>query len=128
MPSYGGPGATITIGTFNGSINSISCDGASIDQIDTSHMASPNDWRTFISGLRDGGTITVVSHYDPEATDPPIPGDEGVAVKIDAGGTLGITASCNVSGMSVSIDKDGLYTVTHTLKVTGALDLYASLA
>jgi predicted secreted protein len=43
----------------------ISGPGFSRDSLDATHMDSPNQWREFISGLKDGGEVTVEANYVP---------------------------------------------------------------
>lgn len=43
----------------------ISGPGFSRDSLDATHMDSPNNWREFIAGLKDGGEVTIESNYVP---------------------------------------------------------------
>ena len=44
---------------------SIKGPGFSRDSLDATHMDSPNNWREFIAGLKDGGEVTIESNYVP---------------------------------------------------------------
>ena len=44
---------------------SIKGPGISRDSLDATHMDSPNNWREFIAGLKDGGEVTIESNYVP---------------------------------------------------------------
>jgi len=46
-------------------VTSISGPGLARDSIDASHMLSPDEWRQFIAGLKDGGEISLELNFRP---------------------------------------------------------------
>lgn len=111
-----------------GEVTSITPPNLSVDQIDVTHMASPNRTREFISGLTDPGEMTVEMNH--------VPGSETDAFII-AWRTAGDTRSCRiqwppsgtpvdtfpafVSGYEPTLVADDKLSSTLTLKVAGAV-------
>lgn len=54
--------------TTMGEQASVTPPGVSVDSIDATHELSPNAWREFIPGLKDGGEISADLHYVPVGT------------------------------------------------------------
>lgn len=48
-------------------VKDVSGPGLSRDAVEKTHHGSPNMWREFIKGLKDGGEITFTVNYDPSA-------------------------------------------------------------
>ena len=97
------------------------------DMKEVSNMLSPNSYKEFIAGLRDGGTVTFEGNYIPkEAT------NSQVTLRTDfENGTASVwtivlpnslgtwTFTGMVSDLSPAYPVDDRITVTGTLKITG---------
>lgn len=89
--------------------------------IDTTHMGSASDYRTFIPGLIDPGEITLDIYFDAKQT---LPVEDGAAGDLD---TLTLTFpdastwTCSgfTTGYSPAIPMDDAMTCTLTFKVSG---------
>jgi hypothetical protein len=93
---------------------------------EVSNMGSPNTYKEFIAGLRDGGTITWEGNYIPkDASILPIKGtdfDAGTSSSwtIVIAGSLGTwTMTCLVQDIAPAYPVDDRITYAGTLKVTG---------
>ena len=90
-----------------------------------SNMGSPNTYKEFIAGLRDGGSISVEGNYIPkDASQSPILTDFHAGTSstwtITLPNSLGTwTATCFVQDVSPSIPVDDRITYSMTLKITG---------
>src|SRR6478609_7329112 len=92
-------GTTLSIATaLVGGLTNIGAPSVDINQIDSTAHDTVGGYKTFIPGLRDGGTLTASGHFSPE--------DVGQAAIIAAEGTVvawvitytdGSTHSGNVS-------------------------------
>jgi predicted secreted protein len=60
-----GNGATPEVFTTVGEVTSITPPGMSRDAIDATHEESPDGWREFIGGLKDGGEVSLELNYVP---------------------------------------------------------------
>lgn len=60
-----GNGATPEVFTTVGEVTSITPPGMSRDAIDATHEESPDAWREFIGGLKDGGEVSLELNFVP---------------------------------------------------------------
>jgi predicted secreted protein len=60
-----GDGATPEVFTALANITGLTPPGLSRDTIDVTTHGSPNAWKEFIGGLKDGGEVSVDVNYDP---------------------------------------------------------------
>lgn len=60
-----GNGATPEVFTTVGEVTSITPPGMSRDAIDATHEESPDGWREFIGGLKDGGEVALELNFVP---------------------------------------------------------------
>lgn len=101
------------------------------DDVDATHMASPNRRREFVAGLIDDGEGTVELNYIPGSatdalirtaiTDGKTRGYKVVLQKAD-GTTWEVTGSCIVKGYERSVPIDDRMTATMTVRFTGSSD------
>lgn len=97
------------------------------DMKECSNMLSPNTYKEFLAGLRDGGSITFEGNYIPKDT-----GNTQVTLRTDfESGTASTwtivlpnsmgtwTATAFVQDLSPAYPVDDRITVTGTLKITG---------
>lgn len=116
------PATYVTIGK----INSLSGPGIARDAVEVTHMQSPNGYREFIPGLKDGGEVTAEINF--------LPADAGLttllaqlddsqlsACKITLPTTPAYEWSFDaiVTGLPVEIPMDDKMTMEVTLKVSG---------
>lgn len=96
------------------------------DAIDASHEQSPNAWREFIPGMKDGGEVTIELNFIPGGdstlrAQAAFGQDGAIAAKIvfpDSPGTTW-TFDAIVTGFESEAPIDDKMTATLTLKVTG---------
>lgn len=111
-----------------GEILSVTPPSSTVEEVDATHMGSPNRRREFISGLIDDGEGTFEMNYVPgSATDILIraalnDGEaRGYKIVIPDGDTgWEITGDCIVRGYERSIPIDDRMTATLTVRFTGA--------
>lgn len=94
------------------------------DTPDATHLASPDGYREFISGLRDGGEISLELNFVPaDATQTLLrtdfDGDAPVDYQITFPDTSNVTATAFVTALSPSVPLDDKMALSVTLKVTG---------
>lgn len=99
------------------------------DQVDVTHYGSSGRRREFISGLIDGGEITIEMNYNPgSATDLLCQDakDDGdvrqarISIPKSPTGRRQFTGNCIVTGYEIANPVDDKATATLTLKVSGA--------
>jgi predicted secreted protein len=119
-----GDGLTPTEG-FVAIANVTSVKGPEVERetYDVTAHDSPNGWREFIGGLKDGGEVSVEVNYDPRAHDPLISDFEDSAprnYKMLFPGTLGSWAFAAIlSGFSQEAPVDDKLSAELTFKVSG---------
>lgn len=97
------------------------------DIIDATHMDSPDGWREFIAGLKDGGELSLAINFVPGgATDlrliemqtesAPSP----IKIRFPGGSEWGFDAFC--TGYTPNVPVEDKMTAEATFKVTGAVD------
>jgi predicted secreted protein len=95
------------------------------DMKETTNMGSPNTYKEFVAGLKDGGTITIEGNYIPkDASQLPLKSDFDAGTvstwTITLAGSLGVwTCSCLVQDISPAYPLDDRMTYTATLKING---------
>jgi predicted secreted protein len=116
-----------TVYTTLGEVTNIQPPPMVRDVIDATHMASPNKWREFIAGLKDGGEVQISLNFIPDsATDVRLRAmqteDDPSSIKIvfPGGEEWGFTAFC--TGYTPTVPHDDKMTADATFKVTGEPD------
>ncbi len=113
-------------GTFAtvGEVLNIGGPGLAKDAVDATHMASPERWREFISGLKDGGEVSVELSFDPDdATTTAALADCNSDVagyyKVTFPDTTAWGFAAIATGLEVGVPLDDKMTATITYKLTG---------
>ncbi len=122
-------GYGITFGIWNGSsytsvaeVHEATPPQLSRDAIEATHHGSPNGYREYIPGLKDGGESTIGINYIPSAADPLIaafnastPGQ--FRITMPNGATCTFTAV--VTAFAPETPREGKMVATMTFKVSG---------
>jgi predicted secreted protein len=120
-------GTVLTIGSAIAALKSISGPSISSDTLDTTTHDSTDGFRTFISGLKDGGEISVGGNLT-DATESNILIGLLEAGTVTVGATIDLpvdetgmtfTFDCIVTAYETTEPHDGLLGFSATLKVTG---------
>ena len=128
MTARSGYGATVTINdTDIGELVKISGVSKSRDQIESTNFASADGYKTFVNGMRDGGSIRVETRFDPANTgqvaiDTAFEADSTVAIVVTMPSAFGTTwtATANVAGVGIGdVDPAGLVPFFGEFKITG---------
>lgn len=128
MTARSGYGATVTInGTDIGELVKISGVSKSREQMESTNFTSADGYKTFVNGMRDGGTIRVETRFDPAntgqvAVDTAFELDATVAIVIAMPSAFGTTwsATANVAGVGIGdVDPKGLVPFFGEFKITG---------
>lgn len=107
-----------------GEVTSITAPGLSRDAVETTHMESTERWRTFISGLKDGGEVNIEINFDPSDSSTTdflndLNTDANVDYQIEwRDGTLW-TFNALMTGMEPGVPIDDRITANCTFKVSG---------
>lgn len=108
------------------SIKNITGPGLSVDTIDTTHLASTGNWRTFISGPKDGGEVELDLVWDPTETTHEILEDVLIGGTATAFSTVWSDAGSTtwqfnglVTGLSPAAPFGDHLTASCTIKITG---------
>ncbi len=91
-----------------------------VEDIDTSVMLSTGQWRTFVSGWKDGGEVGVTLQYAKAITNTLeglIGTDDTFVVEFSDGGKW--TVAGYIKGLGDEIDIDGIVTTVITIKISG---------
>ena len=116
-----GFGTSITFASgFFAEILSVDGPDLSRDPIETTHMGTTNDWKTFIpSDLKDGGTLSVEIAYVP-GTSPPIAAAESTCtVTYPDASTVSFEGF--MTSFSPSVPIDDRMTASAEIKVNGSV-------
>lgn len=116
---------TITFSSgFCAEVQSVALNGYARNAIETTHMTTPQGWRTFQpSDLKDPGTLAIEMSFRPNDTPPLTSTAETITVTfpIPAGGSTGATLAC--SGFMTTFEfadpMDERMTASTELKFTG---------
>ncbi len=109
-------------------LQDINIGGDTADQVDTTHQLSPNKRREFLSGLIDGGEVTLTLLFDSDKTIPEA-GTNGttLTVMFPSGMTNKYSATVNVQHVgSVNGTLGDKMVQDVTVKVTGLANWSAS--
>ena len=117
--SYVATGISVSLGTLNAYLLDVNHGGESADQVDVTHQASPDQWREFMNGLKDGGEVTLALLFDPDAAFPATGSQTTLAVTWPTGTTNKFSATVNVSGKGTSAPLGDKMTSDFTVKITG---------
>lgn len=122
---------SITPGTYTKVANctAITPPGMTRDSVETTHLESPNAYREYIAGLKDGGEATITLNFTPSATDALV-----TAFEADSGGyqiTFPNGVKLQFDGFFTAynppeLTPGGNMTATATIKVTGKATLVAA--
>jgi predicted secreted protein len=124
-----GDGGSPEVFTTVAGITHIGGPDMKVDMIDVTSMDSPNGWREFIGGLKDGGSLRLTCNFDPQtATQSYSTGllkdfvnrtkRNFQLVLSDAGATTWSFAGF-VTDFPVDMPVDGKLSVDITIKITG---------
>jgi len=97
MAQYAATGIVVSFSTLSAELVDVNHAGEEAEQIDSTDQASTNDWRTFISALKDAGEVTLVLAFDPDATIPALGTADTLAISWPTGATNGFSCSANLS-------------------------------
>lgn len=114
-----GYGSTVTFSTYVAEIKSISISSEKED-IDVTHMQSPDLRREFIGGLLDPGELTLEVNFDPTQPDPMTLGDDQLVVTWPDSSTW-TWPSASANGYDVSAEVGDAMTATVTFKLSSSL-------
>lgn len=78
MTAYISTGITVSFGTLSAELLDVTASGETADMVDVTHQTSTDQWREFLSGLRDGGDCTLTLHLG--GTVPTVGGDSDTLV------------------------------------------------
>ena len=107
----------VSFSTFTGEVTSLSV-SSSREQIDVTHMNSPNSFKEFIAALRDPGEITLEMNFDPTQPDPQELGRDTLAITWPNGTTWSYDdAEC--TGYDITAPVAEQMTSTATFKLSG---------
>ena len=94
------------------------------DTVDATHMASPEKWREFVPGLRDGGEVSLEMNFIPGG-----PGEDAILIafqdetagnwKITFPNAHSWTFAAFCTGFESEVPLDDKMSATATFKVTG---------
>jgi predicted secreted protein len=110
-------------------IISVALPNSQVEDVEATHMASPNRRREFVAGLIDDGEGTIEMNYVPgSATDVLIVAaladgetrDYKVVLPVADGSTWEVTGDCIVKGYERNAPIDDRMTATLTVRFTGA--------
>ncbi len=122
VTNYVATNVTASIGSFASYLDNVNVGGASADMVDVTKQSSSGDWREKLSGLKDGGQVTLTVHYDPDDATIPTLGQAAATLTIDWGGTLTYSASVLVQNISIVANLGEKIVADITLEVTGAVN------
>jgi len=109
-------------------IKSITPPSADVDQVEVTHMQSPNRYREFISGLIDGGEVSFEMNFIPGSTSDsrifellnlPVGASRRRACRISFPNGRTWFFDAEVTGYEPDVPFDDAMTATVTLKVSG---------
>jgi hypothetical protein len=98
-----------------GEVFNITPPSATVDQVDVTHMQSPDRRREFISGLIDGGECSFEMNYIPG------PDERRRTCRIIYPNSIVHTFDAELTGYEPSVPTDDKMTATVTFKVTGSV-------
>jgi predicted secreted protein len=110
-------------------IISVALPNSQVEDVEATHMLSPNRRREFVAGLIDDGEGSIEMNYVPgSATDLLITAaladgdtrDYKVVLPVADGSTWEVTGDCIVKGYEKSVPIDDRMTATLTIRFTGA--------
>lgn len=119
-----GTAVTITAAAVGG-LTSLSISGTDVNYIDTTGWDTSGGYRTFIGGLKDGGTLELGGHYKGADAGQIKLRDNGgasetvVVTLADTGGVF--TFPGIVGAFALSGDEDGTITFSSSIKIGGAI-------
>lgn len=111
-------------------ITTITPPSNTLDQIDVTHMQSPNRRREFISGLNDGGEASFEMNFIPGSTSDdrlfellnlPVGATRRRSLRIEFPNSVSWTFDGELTGYEPSVPFDDKMTATVTFKVSGDL-------
>jgi predicted secreted protein len=123
-----GDGTSSETFTAIAEVNSIDGPGMTRDTIDTTSLDTAGGFRTYITGFRDGGDVTLVMNFTRdgyEAMRIDFTTDDSVNYQIvlpDEGATT-LDFAGRVTDLPMSIVPDDKITMTVTIKITGEVTL-----
>lgn len=119
-----GNGADPEVFTDVAEVTSITPPGMARDAVEATHMDSPEKWREFIAGLKDGGEVSIECNFDPGGTDVTawlgdINSDAVTNYKITFPDATEWDFAALMTGLEFGTPLDDKMTASMTYKVTG---------
>jgi len=121
VTNYVSKGIVVTFTGLTGQLIDIDTGGDTADIVDVTHQESANEWKEFKSAFKEGGDVTLLLHFDPDAT-APAPGATGtLVIAWPSGSTKKFSASAIVKKVAEVKASLGAK-ISHgiTFKITGA--------
>lgn len=107
-------------------VTSIDVLDASAETLDVTAHDSPNGWREFVGGLKDGGELSMELNYDPAAHGTifsSLGEEQNMKITLPDSGAAEVTFAGIVTGMSAAAPFDDKLSATVTVKVNGAVTI-----
>jgi hypothetical protein len=120
MVAYIATGITVTLAGLSGDLLDVNHGGESCDMEDVTHQLSTEAWREFLSGLKDGGEVTLTIHYAAgSGPDMPAVGDAATSLAIAFPTAPAFSADVFVSGKGFAATLGTKIVQDVTVKITG---------
>ena len=115
--AYVSTGITVSFSTLSAKLLDVAGSGETADQVDVTHQASTEQWKEFLSGLKDGGDFTLMLHIG--GTVPAVGTNDTLVITFPTGaGTF--TASANLQkGKEISANLGDKISEGIGFKITG---------
>jgi hypothetical protein len=115
--SYISTGITVSFGSLTAKLLDVNTSGETADQVEVTHQTSADEYKEFLSGLKDGGDITLVLHIG--GTIPAVGTQDSLVITFPTGaGTFTATANLQkVKEISASLGERIIENVG--FKITG---------
>lgn len=119
-----------TPGTYSAvaEVTSVTPPNISRDAVEATHLTSPEQWREFIAGLKDGGEVSIEMNWIPSATDVIVAaldaGKDNYQIVFPNGVKWSFAAIC--TAFEPSSPLDDRMTASATFKVSGKPTLVAA--
>jgi len=120
MTSYVATGITVSLSGLSGDLLDVNHGGESCDMVDVTHQTSTEAWREFLSGLKDGGEVTLTIAYAAgSGPDMPATGSAASTLTVTFPNAPTFTADVFVSGKGFTASLGTKIVQDVTVKITG---------
>jgi hypothetical protein len=116
---YVATGIIVTFATLTGELIDVDVSGEETDIVDCSFQGSASAYKEFKVALTDGGTVTLLLAFDPDAVVPAAGTSGTVIVTWPTGATKKLSATALFKGRGASAKLGARMTMPITLKITG---------